>query len=109
MRNYFYVVLWVMGSVFLPSSAFAQSNYDKSFYQEVKTYVNPTLPGDHPDPTLLKVDNDFYHCGSTFHFNPFMPVYHSTDLVHWEIIARVLPPEKAGWVSEGKTRAIISQ
>jgi len=106
MRNYFYVVLWVMGSVFLPSSAFAQSNYDKSFYQEVKTYVNPTLPGDHPDPTLLKVDNDFYHCGSTFHFNPFMPVYHSTDLVHWEIIARVLPPEKAGWVSDRPSSGI---
>jgi beta-xylosidase len=106
MRNYFYVILWVMGSVFLPSSAFAQSNYDKSFYQEVKTYVNPTLPGDHPDPTLLKVGNDFYHCGSTFHFNPFMPIYHSTDLVHWEIIARVLPPEKAGWVSDRPSSGI---
>jgi len=85
---------------------FAQSNYDKSFYQEVKTYVNPVLPGDHPDPTLLKVGKDFYHCGSTFHFNPFMPIYHSTDLVHWEVIARVLPPEKAGWVSDRPSAGI---
>src|SRR5690242_7653130 len=33
-----------------------------SYYQSVKTYVNPVLPGDHPDPTLLKVGDDFYHC-----------------------------------------------
>src|SRR4051812_46509922 len=71
-----------------------------SFYNEVKTYVNPVLPGDHPDPTLLKVGDDFYHCGSSFHFTPYMPIYHSKDLVHWEVIGRVLPPAKAGWVSD---------
>ncbi|TFF37580.1 carbohydrate-binding protein [Mucilaginibacter psychrotolerans] len=71
-----------------------------SFYTTVKTYVNPVLPGDHPDPTLLKVGNDFYYCGSTFHFNPYLPIYHSTDLVHWEVIARVLPAAKAGWVND---------
>ena len=71
-----------------------------------KTYTNPVLPGDHPDPTLLKVGNDFYHCGSTFHFTPYMPIYHSTDLVHWEVITRVLPPSKAGWVSDSPSKGI---
>ncbi len=76
-------------------------NADSSmFYQTVQTYVNPILPGDHPDPTLLKVGDDFYHCGSSFHFNPYLPVYHSKDLVHWEIIARVLPLSKASWVND---------
>ena len=28
------------------------------FYNEVKTYTNPVLPGDHPDPTLLKAGGD---------------------------------------------------
>lgn len=78
----------------------AQETFDKSYYQQVKTYVNPVLPGDHPDPTLLKVGDDFYHCGSSFHFNPYMPIYHSKDLVHWEVIGRVLPPSKAGWVAD---------
>jgi xylan 1,4-beta-xylosidase len=78
----------------------AQNTSDKSNYQQVNTYNNPVLPGDHPDPTLLKVGDDFYHCGSSFHFLPFMPVYHSKDLVHWEVIGRVLPPSKAGWVSD---------
>ncbi len=76
------------------------------FYQTVKTYTNPVLPGDHPDPTLLKVGDDFYHCGSSFHFNPYLPVYHSKDLVHWEIIARVVPPSKAGWVSDKPSTGI---
>lgn len=73
---------------------------DASFYSEVKTYVNPVLPGDHPDPTMIKVGDDFYHCGSSFHFTPYMPIYHSKDLVHWKIISRVLPPQKANWVTD---------
>ncbi|HTR28331.1 MAG TPA: family 43 glycosylhydrolase [Puia sp.] len=63
-----------------------------AFYTSELTYVNPVLPGDHPDPTLLKVGNDFYHCGSSFHFTPYLPVYHSRDLVHWEVIGRVVAP-----------------
>lgn len=70
------------------------------FYSEVNTYVNPVLPGDHPDPTLLKVGNDFYHCGSSFHFNSYLPIYHSKDLVHWKVIARVLTPPNIGTVTD---------
>jgi beta-xylosidase len=77
-----------------------------SDYQHVNTYVNPVLPGDHPDPTLLKMGEDFYHCGSSFHFTPYMPVYHSKDLVHWEVIDRVLTPSKAGWVSDRPSEGI---
>jgi beta-xylosidase len=84
----------------------AQSGSDKSNFQQVNTYVNPVLPGDHPDPTLLKVGDDFYHCGSTFHFTPYMPIYHSKDLVHWEVIGRVLPPSKAGWVTDRPSSGI---
>ncbi|SKA36907.1 Beta-xylosidase [Chitinophaga eiseniae] len=71
-----------------------------SIYPGVNTYVNPVLPGDHPDPTLLKVGNDFYHCGSSFHFNPYLPIYHSKDLVHWKVIARVLTPSNTGMVTD---------
>jgi len=78
-----------------------QAKVDSSlFYQTVQTYVNPVLPGDHPDPTLLKVGDDFYHCGSSFHFNPYMPIYHSKDLVHWEIISRVLTADNASFVTD---------
>lgn len=88
------------------SIAKGQKADDVANCQQVNTYTNPVLPGDHPDPTLLRVGNDFYHCGSTFHFNPYMPVYHSTDLVHWEVIGRVLPPSKAAWVSDKPSEGI---
>jgi xylan 1,4-beta-xylosidase len=90
------------------TSSRAQNKLSDStlFFRTVKTYVNPVLPGDHPDPTLLKVGDDFYHCGSTFHFNPYMPIYHSKDLVHWEVISRVLTQDNAAWVSDKPSAGI---
>src|SRR6478752_315619 len=79
---------------------YAQNANDDSYYKKVKTYINPVLPGDHPDPTLLKVGNDFYHCGSSFHFTPYLPIYHSTDLVHWQVISRVVYPSNAAFVTD---------
>ena len=106
-QNQFYLVLGLISLLVLkPTSVFGQGNADKSFYQEVKTYTNPVLPGDHPDPTLLKFGDDFYHCGSSFHFNPYLPIYHSKDLVHWEVIGRVLPASKAGWVTDRPSAGI---
>ena len=101
MRNYCSLIVGLVCLfLFKPFFIMAQINEDKSNYLQVNTYVNPVLPGDHPDPTLLRVGSDFYHCGSSFHFNPYMPIYHSRDLVHWEVIGRVLPPSKAGWVTD---------
>ena len=76
------------------------------FYNEVKTYVNPVLPGDHPDPTMLKVGDDFYHCGSSFHFTPYLPIYHSKDMVHWQVISRVVPPSVGNWVTDRPSAGI---
>jgi xylan 1,4-beta-xylosidase len=76
------------------------------FYNQVKTYVNPVLPGDHPDPTMLRVGDDFYHCGSSFHFTPYLPIYHSKDMVHWQVISRVVPPSKSMWVTDRPSAGI---
>lgn len=65
---------------------------------DLDTFVNPVIPGDHPDPTLTKVDNYFYTSGSSF--NPTPKIYRSTDLVHWEVIAQ---PVKASWSTYGDT------
>jgi len=60
------------------------------------TYMNPVIPGDHPDCTLSEVGNDFYTTGSSFNVTPV--IYHSTDLVHWEAIAQ---PVSANWSGIG--------
>jgi xylan 1,4-beta-xylosidase len=80
--------------------------YPDLAYQQVITYINPVLPGDHPDPTLLKADDDFYHCVSSFHFTPYLPVLHSTDLVHWKEISRVVPPDWPGLLNDNPSYGI---
>lgn len=97
MKAFSHVIALLVVMFFTCEFAIAQADPDIpiSNYQHVNTYVNPVLPGDHPDPTLLKVGGDFYHCGSSFHFNPYLPIYHSTDLVHWKVISRVVFPSKA--------------
>jgi len=61
-----------------------------------QTYMNPVIPGDHPDCTLSRIGNDFYTTGSSFNVTPV--IYHSTDLVHWEAIAQ---PVSAAWTNYG--------
>ncbi|HTI94877.1 MAG TPA: family 43 glycosylhydrolase [Puia sp.] len=106
--NYFHRFTVLVCLLLIGAAMRAQPNTDDSsgFYREVKTYVNPVLPGDHPDPTLLKVGDDFYHCGSSFHFTPYLPVYHSRDLVHWEVISRVVPPSNASHVTDRPSAGI---
>ena len=45
---------------------------------------NPVLRGFHPDPSILRVGNDYYLAASTFQWFPGVQLYHSTDLVNWE-------------------------
>ncbi len=65
-----------------------------------RTYMNPVIPGDHPDCTVTKIGNHFYTAGSSF--NPTPVIYHSTDLVHWEAVAQ---PVSAEWVNYGDAPA----
>jgi alpha-N-arabinofuranosidase len=53
-------------------------------------YRNPVLAGFHPDPTLLRVGEDFYLATSTFAWFPGIPVFHSRDLVNWRQIGNAI-------------------
>lgn len=52
--------------------------------------INPILPGFHPDPSIVRVDNDYYIAVSTFEWYPGVQIYHSVDLVNWTLISRPL-------------------
>lgn len=47
------------------------------------TYLNPIVPGDHPDPTILKDGRDYYMTFTSFQSCPGLVIWHSTDLVNW--------------------------
>lgn len=55
-----------------------------------RTFRNPILPGCYPDPSICRVDDDYYLVTSTFEYYPGLPIFHSRDLVHWRQIGHVL-------------------
>lgn len=50
------------------------------------TYHNPVIPGFWSDPSVCRVGEDYYLVNSTFEYFPGVPVFHSKDLVNWELI-----------------------
>ncbi len=48
------------------------------------------MGGDHPDPSPLRVGDDFYLTHSSFDFAPGLVIYHSRDLVNWRPAAAAL-------------------
>ena len=51
---------------------------------------NPILPGFNPDPSICRVDDDYYIATSTFEWYPGVQIHHSRDLKHWQLAARPL-------------------
>lgn len=48
------------------------------------------FPGDYPDPSIMRDGNDFYMTHSCFTYYPGLLIWHSTDLLHWEPVARAV-------------------
>lgn len=57
-------------------------------YEEM--YRNPIRQGMFPDPSIVRVGDDYYMVNSSFIFFPCIPISHSRDLVHWEIIGHAI-------------------
>ena len=63
-------------------------DYYKTTYED--TYHNPIRTGMYPDPSIIRVGDDYYMVNSTFIFFPCIPVSHSKDLIHWKIIGHAI-------------------
>lgn len=53
-------------------------------------YKNPVRTGFFPDPSICRVGEDYYMVNSSFIFFPCIPISHSRDLIHWEIIGHAI-------------------
>lgn len=51
---------------------------------------NPILPGFNPDPSIVRVGEDYYIATSTFEWYPGVQIHHSRDLVNWTLVRRPL-------------------
>ena len=55
--------------------------------------TNPILPGFHPDPSILRVEDDYYIATSTFCWHPGVRIHHSKDLKNWELVGYAVTRE----------------
>ncbi|MBT8221488.1 MAG: glycoside hydrolase family 43 protein [Bacteroidia bacterium] len=51
---------------------------------------NPILRGFNPDPSIVRVGNDYYIATSTFEWFPGVQIHHSNNLSDWELIGHPL-------------------
>ena len=67
--------------------------------------ASPAVPGDHPDPSLLRAGGAWYATSTSGDWLPAFPVLRSTDLRHWQQVGSVFhrrPPWAADdfWAPE---------
>ena len=51
---------------------------------------NPILRGFNPDPSIVRVEEDYFIATSTFEWFPGVQIHHSKDLKNWKLIGRPL-------------------
>ncbi len=57
------------------------------------SFINPIIRGFNPDPSICRAGSDYYLVTSTFEYFPAIPIYHSTDLLNWELIGHCITRE----------------
>ncbi|KAH8817081.1 glycosyl hydrolase family 43 protein [Xylogone sp. PMI_703] len=56
----------------------------------VAAIKNPIIPGWNPDPSVLRVGDEYFIATSSFEYFPGVPIYRSKDLANWELLSHAL-------------------
>ncbi|WP_294235308.1 glycoside hydrolase family 43 protein [uncultured Sphingomonas sp.] len=76
------------------TAIFERFTYQGHSIEQVKPkageYLNPIISGYYPDPSVTRVRKDYYLVNSSFAHFPGLPIFHSTDLVHWTQIGNAI-------------------
>ncbi|MEO1288052.1 MAG: glycoside hydrolase family 43 protein [Chloroflexota bacterium] len=54
------------------------------------TSPKPIIPGFYPDPSICRVEEDYFLVTSSFEYFPGVPIFHSRDLLNWRQIGHCL-------------------
>ncbi|MDR0698311.1 MAG: glycoside hydrolase family 43 protein [Tannerella sp.] len=60
--------------------------FSLSLHLSAQQFNNPVIPGDFADPTVLRIGNRYYACGTSSEWAPHYPVFESEDLINWNYI-----------------------
>jgi beta-xylosidase len=66
--------------------------------QQSAVYENPVIAGDFPDPSVIRVGDDYWATTTSGEWEPEFPILHSRDLVNWEVVGAVFQKRPA-WTS----------
>ncbi|WP_163380276.1 glycoside hydrolase family 43 protein [Cyclobacterium sp. SYSU L10401] len=96
MKSIFYSIIYLL------LMASCQQNTTKDNHESAgnllsRTIVNPVLPGDRPDPTVIQVGEEFYASTTSNEWAPLFPIYNSSDLQEWELVNYVFPDRAPEW------------
>ncbi len=58
-------------------------------------WSNPVVPGDHPDPTIVRVGRHFWASATSGEWSPQFPLFHSRDLSSWTPAGSIFPTQPA--------------
>ncbi|MBI5691509.1 MAG: family 43 glycosylhydrolase [Verrucomicrobia bacterium] len=53
------------------------------------SFRNPVRAGDYPDPSMIRVGDDYWAMATSSEWAPHFPILHSRDLVNWEVQGHV--------------------
>lgn len=77
--------------------------------QDSETYLNPVLGGFYPDPSNTRAGEEYFLVTSTFAYFPGLPVFRSSDLVHWEQIGNAIDrPDQMDFGTLGLSRGLFA-
>ncbi|HEU4594425.1 MAG TPA: family 43 glycosylhydrolase [Pyrinomonadaceae bacterium] len=63
--------------------------------QGAATYTNPVIAGDYPDPSVIRVGEDYWATATSGTWAPHFPLLHSRDLVNWRVAGYVFQSKPA--------------
>jgi xylan 1,4-beta-xylosidase len=66
--------------------------------QKRATYTNPVIAGDFPDPSVIRVGDDYWTTATSGEWAPIFLIMHSRDLVHWTTRSAVFP-QRPAWAA----------
>jgi hypothetical protein len=86
-------------TIFFPDVAKGQWNSTQ--------FLNPILPGFHPDPSCAFIveEETFYCASSSFNAFPGIPIHASKDLKTWRLVGEFIPQFTLAYASLASTRS----
>lgn len=102
-----------IGTAMAEPARFSRFTYDGRSVERAtpgpNQYRNPILSGYYPDPSVIRVGDDYYLALSSFAHYPGLPIFHSRDLVNWTQIANAIDrPEQLDFSGRRVSEAVFA-